>query len=96
MRRSGWTPSIAPRGFEETVYLVLDDFGRGGRYWRETDTERTGLETVIDDLLAGQYNNPSAVVAFNVAERSGFRPAKQKSSRCYLPSRMPARRTDLL
>ena len=31
--------------------------------------ETTDLETVIRDLLAGQYNNPIRVVAFNTAER---------------------------
>jgi hypothetical protein len=48
---------------------VLDDFGRQGRAWRETDVERTDLETVIADLMSGQYNNPVTVVAFNLAER---------------------------
>jgi hypothetical protein len=66
MRRP-WTPSIVPNGNEETVYLVLDDFGRNGRAWRETDVERTDLETVISDLMSGQYSSP--VVAFNMAER---------------------------
>ena len=31
MRRSGWTPSIVPNGNDQTVYIVLDDFGRIGR-----------------------------------------------------------------
>jgi hypothetical protein len=26
-----WTPSIVPNGYDETVYLVLDDFGQLGR-----------------------------------------------------------------
>lgn len=70
MRRSSWTPSIVPNGHDQTVYLVLDDdFGRHGRAWRETDVERTDLETVITDLMSGQYTNPVTVVAFNLAER---------------------------
>jgi RNA binding exosome subunit len=64
-----WTPSIVPKGHDETVYLVLDDFGRQGRAYRETDVERTDLEAVINDLMAGQYSNPITVVAFNLAER---------------------------
>jgi hypothetical protein len=47
---------------------VVDDFGEIGRCWRETDVETTDLETVINDLLAGEYNNPVRVVGFNAAE----------------------------
>ena len=68
MRRSSWTPSIVPSD-NDAVYLVADDFSRLGRAWREADCEATDLETVIQDLLTGQYNNPIRVVAFNTAER---------------------------
>ncbi len=68
MRQSRWTPSIVPNGDDQTVYLVVDDFGRLGRVWRETDTEATDLETVLQDLIAGEYKNPSHVVSFNTAE----------------------------
>jgi hypothetical protein len=64
MRRSSWTPSIVPNDNDETVYLVADDFGRLGRAWREADYEATDLETVIQDLLTGQYSHPLRVVAF--------------------------------
>ncbi|MDO8944549.1 MAG: hypothetical protein Q7U75_15305 [Desulfobacterales bacterium] len=67
--RKPWIPSIVPNGHDETVYLVLEDFGRNGRAWRETDVERSDLETVITDLMSGQYANPVTVVAFNLAER---------------------------
>jgi hypothetical protein len=69
MRRSGWTPSIFPNDDNQNVYLVVDDFGRNGRAWREADVEATDLETVILDLLEGHYKNPVRVVAFNVAEK---------------------------
>jgi hypothetical protein len=68
MRKSHWTPSIVPGGNEQTVYLVAENFGTLGRAWREADYEATDLETVIEDLLSGQYNNPICVVAFNTAE----------------------------
>jgi hypothetical protein len=68
--RSYWTPSIIPNDNDQTVYLVADDFGRLGRAWREADYEATDLETVIQDLLTGQYSNPVRVVAFNTVERS--------------------------
>lgn len=68
MRRN-WTPSIVPGGHDQTVYLVADDFGRIGRAWIEADNEGTDLETVLQDLMSGQYNNPIRVIAFNTAER---------------------------
>jgi hypothetical protein len=68
MRRSNRTPSIVPNGDDQNVYLVVDDFGRNGRAWREADTEATDLETIIQDLLGGQYKNPLRIVSFNTAE----------------------------
>jgi hypothetical protein len=49
------------------VYLVLDDVGRSSRVWAET-AEISDLETVVTDLLAGQYKNPVRVIGFNAAE----------------------------
>jgi hypothetical protein len=69
MRKPHWTPSIIPNDIDQTVYLVAEDFGKLGRAWREADYEATDLETVIQDLLSGQYNNPIRVVAFDTAER---------------------------
>jgi hypothetical protein len=46
----------------------MDDLGRLGRVWRETDVERTELETVIQDLLEGQYKSPVGVFGFNPFE----------------------------
>jgi hypothetical protein len=64
------TPSLVPNDEGDLdVYLVVDDFGRNGRCYRETDVEDTDWETVIGDLLGGQYNNPVRVIAFNAAER---------------------------
>src|SRR4051794_19509614 len=68
MRKSSWSPLIVPKEEDQSVYLVLDDFGRNGRAYRETDVERTDLEAVIMDLLEGQYQNPVRVVGFNTAE----------------------------
>jgi hypothetical protein len=62
-----WTPSIVPND-DQAVYLVLDDFGRHGRAWCETDIEATDLETVITYMLEGQYSNPVRVVGFNTAD----------------------------
>ena len=58
-----------PPGNDQDVYLVLDEFGgRIGQAWRETDAEAARLETVIADLLDGQYSSPVRVIAFNTAE----------------------------
>jgi hypothetical protein len=67
MRESSWTPRIVPYGADQTAYIVVDRFGGGGVY-RETEVERTDLETVICDFLSGQFNDPIRVVAFNTLE----------------------------
>ena len=48
---------------------MVSDFGRLGLAWCETDVEATDLETIISDLLGGQYTDPVRVVGFNVDER---------------------------
>src|SRR5262249_27315063 len=65
---SKWSPGIVPYGADRTVFLVVDSFGAAGTVCRETEIERTDLETVIDDLLTGQFNAPVRVVAFNTLE----------------------------
>jgi hypothetical protein len=69
MPRTGWTPSIVPKGDDQSVYIVLDDFGRNGRDYRETDVERADVEAVIVDMLEGEYKNPVRVIGFNTAEK---------------------------
>ena len=58
-------PSIVP---DDDTYLVLDDFGRLGCSWRETDADSADRETLIRDLMSGQYNSPVRIVAFNTVE----------------------------
>ena len=63
------SPPIAPHAPpHQDTYLVLDDFGRIGRAWRETAEEATDRETVIRNLIAGEYSNPIRIVGFNTAE----------------------------
>ena len=64
-----WSPKTEPHGDFETVYLVMDSFGAHGTAYRETDIERSDLETVIADLRAGEFNDPICVVAFNTSEQ---------------------------
>jgi hypothetical protein len=67
MPRTGWLLSTVPYGADQTVYLVVDRFGSGGIY-RETEIERSDLETIIRDFMTGQFNEPVRVVAFNTLE----------------------------
>ncbi len=62
------SPSIVPHGADQDTYLVLDYFGRTGCAWRETDVESADRETLIRDLVEGQYRKPVRIVAFNTTE----------------------------
>jgi hypothetical protein len=64
------SPSIAPTAPDDReIYIVLDDFGgKLGRAWRESPEERTDRETVITDLVDGQFSDPVRIVAFNTAD----------------------------
>src|ERR1035438_3223072 len=68
MPRTAWTPRIVPYGADQTVFLVIDSFPGLGTVYRETEIERTDLETIIADLMSGQFNDPTSVVAFNTLE----------------------------
>jgi len=67
MRESNWAPRIVPYGADQAAYLVVDGFNSGNAY-RETEVERTDLETIISDFLTGQFNDPIRVIAFNTLE----------------------------
>jgi hypothetical protein len=62
------SPSIVPDDTNRDVYLVLDDFGRLGRAWRETDEAGTSRATLVRNLLDEQYEDPVRIVAFNTAQ----------------------------
>ncbi|WP_458309390.1 hypothetical protein [Bradyrhizobium sp. 195] len=67
MRQS---PSIVPLDrLDRDIYLVLEHFGaRAGCAWRETDEQDSDRETVLHDLLSGQYAYLLRIVAFNPIE----------------------------
>jgi hypothetical protein len=67
MPRTGWSPNAVPYGADQTVYLVVDRFNTGSVF-RETEIERSDLETIISDFMTGQFNDPARVVAFNTLE----------------------------
>src|SRR5215212_8739556 len=67
MRQPRSSPSLVP-SYDVNVYIVLDDFGKIGRAYRETDEAEADLETVIENMMEGQYKHPMRVVGFNTSE----------------------------
>lgn len=63
----GRSSNTVPYGADETVYLVVDRLATGA-VDRETEIERADVESVISDLLSGQFNDPVRVMAFNTLE----------------------------
>jgi hypothetical protein len=63
MRNASLVPESTP-----TVHLVLDDFGKLGRSYRETGEAEADEGTIIANLLRGEYEKPVRVVAFNLEE----------------------------
>jgi hypothetical protein len=54
-----------PYGANETVYLLVVGGFASGTVYRETEIEHADLETIISDLMRGEFNAPVRVVAFN-------------------------------
>ena len=63
-----WTPSIVPKGHDQTFYIVVNNYGELDPAFAETDLGEADLETTISDLMSGQYSDPDRVVAFNISE----------------------------
>jgi hypothetical protein len=66
--RKLWLGKLLKRSGDGIIYNAHDPDGEWGTAWRETDVEDTDLESVIIDLLEGQYINPVRVVGFNVSQ----------------------------
>ena len=49
-----------------TVHIVLNDFGRFGTALVETDPTKADTETIIRQMIAGQYDRPIRVDAYNI------------------------------
>lgn len=63
MRSPGLIPHIP--GFDVEVYLVLDDFGRVGRAYREVDENEADKATLIRNMLAaltGWQRSPRGLI----------------------------------
>jgi hypothetical protein len=59
----GFLP-IVPFGADQTIYVVVE----APRPHIAGNVERTDIEAVISDLLAGQFCDPIEVLAFNTIE----------------------------
>ena len=59
---------LSERSDDITVYLVLNDYGKLGSAYVETDSAEADRESIIRNFLSGQYGNAVRVVAFNTAE----------------------------
>lgn len=64
---TGWTSAVVPFGADQTVYVVIDNYGQDSTR-HEIEIERDDLETIIVDLMAGKFNDPVRVIAFNTLE----------------------------
>lgn len=49
-----------------TVHIVLNDFGRFGTALVETDPTQADTETIVRQMIAGQYDRPIRVDAYNI------------------------------
>jgi hypothetical protein len=63
-----FVPSIVPNAHDQNFYIVVNNYGKLGPAFAETDLGEADLETTIADLMSGQYGDPVRVVAFNTAE----------------------------
>ena len=57
--------SIVPQS-SPTIHLVIEDFGVLGRAYRETDETHADAETIVGNILRGDYSAPAQVIALNV------------------------------
>jgi hypothetical protein len=69
------SPSIIP-GFDIDVYLVLDDFGKLGRAYRETDEEGSDRDTIVRNGAAG---HSSAIIR---SRRTGMLNGRASGAAC--------------
>jgi hypothetical protein len=59
---------LPERSDDVTIYLVLNDYGKLGSAYVETDPAEADRKTIICNFLSGRYGNAVRVVAFNTAE----------------------------
>ncbi|WMT78195.1 hypothetical protein [Bradyrhizobium sp. Ash2021] len=60
--------------------VLLDRFSSGSVY-RETELERTELETIVSEFMTGQFNDPVRVIAFQHLRALGGRRFQRNRAR---------------
>ncbi|PWT84218.1 MAG: hypothetical protein C5B56_15955 [Proteobacteria bacterium] len=66
MSVTSFSPPSVPYGADQTLFVVIENAGAEGSVGREV--ECSDLETVIANLLAGRFEDPVRVLAFNTLE----------------------------
>jgi hypothetical protein len=61
------SPSLVPSS-DHDVHFVLCDFGKYGRFYIETDPREADRDTIVRNMIDGQYDRPLRVIALNPAE----------------------------
>lgn len=62
----GGLPDTVPYGADQTIYVVVDGWPESGGQGQKI--EREDLETLVSDFIAGQFEDPQRVLAFNTLE----------------------------
>jgi hypothetical protein len=60
--------TLVPEVSSGAVHMVLDDFGKLGRAWREMDEQKTSKQDVVHEIIDGVYNRPIKIVAFDLED----------------------------
>jgi hypothetical protein len=61
------SPSIVPSS-DHDLHFVLCHFGKYGKTYIETDPSEADRDTIVRNMIDGQYNRPVRVIALNPAE----------------------------
>jgi hypothetical protein len=61
-------PALPTVSDQDTTYIVLDDLGALGRFYVEASVKSSDLESVIENIVTGQYTKVVKIVAFNESE----------------------------
>jgi hypothetical protein len=61
------SPSLVPSP-DHDLHFVLCDFGKYGKAYIETDPSEADRDTIVRNMIDGQYGRPVRVIAINPAE----------------------------
>ena len=82
----GAAPDIVPYGADQTIFVVVDSLAADGNGGQETEVECEDFDTVVSEFMAGQFQDPVRVVAFNTLEHwsqdLSFEVAQEIQARC--------------